>query len=110
MNYPGTLSVNAAGAGFSSWVDGENPLAPMVGAAVGTTAGYGFGTKVFNYADKKLNPWPNGFKERFSLHHPTISAPAQVNPWPSIWGSTAGSVGNEIASDLGKEEVKELIK
>lgn len=110
MNYPGTLSVNTAGAGFSSWVDGKDPLAPMVGAAVGSSVGYVGGAGVLKYADKQLNPWSNGFKERFSLNHPTISAPAQVNPWPSIWGSTVGSVGSEIAGNAAQEEVKELTK
>ncbi len=110
MYYRGTVSVNTAGAGFASWVDGKDPLAPMAGAAVGSTAGYFGGGGVLKYADRKLNPWSDGFKERFSLNHPTISAPAQVNPWPSIWGSTAGSVVNEIAGNAAQEGVKELTK
>ncbi len=55
MSFPGTISVNTAGAGFSSWVDGKDPLAPMVGAAVGSGVGYGVGAGVVKYADKQLN-------------------------------------------------------
>ncbi|MEA9393567.1 hypothetical protein SJI19_24090, partial [Acerihabitans sp. TG2] len=110
MKYGGTVSVNTAGAGLSSWVDGKDPLAPMAGAAAGSSFGYYGGGVVLKNADKQLNPWSNGFKERFSLKHPTIAAPATVNPWPGIWGSVTGSVGNEIAGDLAQEEIKDRIK
>jgi len=110
MKYGGTVSVNTAGAGLSSWVDGKDPLTHMAGAAAGSSLGYIIGDTAVKYTDKKLNPWSNGFKERFSLQHPTIAAPATVNPCPGIWGSVTGSVGNEIAGDLAQEEIKECIK
>jgi len=87
MGYRWSSVINTAGAGFSSAVDGDSPWVPMAGAFAGSTVGYYTGGYISNKIDGAVNPWSNGFKERFSLNSPMISAPAKIDfITPSIWG------------------------
>ncbi|AWK40499.1 VENN motif pre-toxin domain-containing protein [Photorhabdus laumondii] len=105
MGYWGTAATNTLGAGVSSVIDGNSPWLPMGGAFVGSSVGYGVTKGTTNYLDNKMNPWSNGFKERFNLINPSISAPPLVSPAPGIVGSAVGAVGSETANKVIMDEL-----
>ncbi|WP_118986017.1 hypothetical protein [Photorhabdus sp. CRCIA-P01] len=105
MGYWGTVTTNTLGAGVSSVIDGNSPWLPMGGAFVGSSVGYGLATGTTNYLDGKVNSWSNGFKERFSVINPYISAPPLVSPVPGIVGSGMGAIGSEAANKVVMDEL-----
>ncbi|MCC8367295.1 hypothetical protein J8V57_13625 [Xenorhabdus sp. PB61.4] len=56
------------------------------------------GAKTTKYLDGKVNPWSDGFKERYSVINPSISAPPLVSPYPGIVGSFLGAGGAELTN------------
>ncbi|MDC9583329.1 VENN motif pre-toxin domain-containing protein, partial [Xenorhabdus sp. PR6a] len=105
MGYWGTTTTNTLGAGVSSVIDGQSPWVSMGGAFLGSSVGYGVTIGTTNYFDGKINPWSNGFKERFSLINPYISAPPLVSPIPNIAGSVGGAFGAEVTNKVVTDEL-----
>ncbi|WP_421507590.1 hypothetical protein [Erwinia rhapontici] len=91
MGTGGTVGINTAGAGISSVIDGQSPWLPMAGGFIGSYAGYKATDKVLPYAEKKFNPWSNGFNEKHNVNMPSISAPTSQSLWPSAVGGITGA-------------------
>ncbi|GAB2948249.1 hemagglutinin repeat-containing protein [Hafnia psychrotolerans] len=108
MGYKPSVVINTAGAGFSSVVDGKSPWVPMGGAFAGSTVGYWGAGKITPYAEKQFNPWSNGFKEKYNLNIPSISAPPVASPLPSIIGGGTGAIGSEMTNKYVDNKSKEI--
>ncbi len=106
MGYWGTVTTNTTGVGVSSLIDGKSPWPSMGGAFIGSSVGYGVGLGTTHVLNNKLNPWSSGFKERYLVEMPSISAPPTISSVPSITGSTIGAIGFEAANEIVIETLK----
>ncbi|MGE6221988.1 hypothetical protein [Aeromonas media] len=96
MGYWGATTVNAAGSGITSVIDGKSPWTPMMASVVGSSAGYliGKGEMPFN---KWLNSEKNNMKWQYSPNTPIIY-PYPKNNIPSIIAGSLSAAASEFSS------------
>ena len=80
----------------ASGIKGDNPNGGMLGAAVGTVVGYGFGSVVENYLSKVFNPW---YRSQWKDLGFGISSAVPKSPIPSLLGGGVSAFGQEVTGN-----------
>ncbi|WP_433705656.1 beta strand repeat-containing protein [Paraburkholderia sacchari] len=102
MKFLPALLINTGGALTGSAVSGQNPNAPMAGAAAGTMIGYPVGAKIEGRLDNVLNPW---YRAEWKDVGMGMSTSVPKNPVPS-W---TGAIGAGVVQELGGGAVQNQV-
>lgn len=104
----GTMGVNAASGGASSYLKGDDPLKGGAISGVASGLGYGLGKLIQLPFDKTLNPmkeWKDWIWVDVGMG---ISKPLPLDPLPGVVGNIFGSGSMEVINDQTNKKIIEI--